>query len=307
MENPERKMIWLDTDIGTDIDDALTLAYLLARPDIDLLGISTVTVSSVERAKLAAAICRDMDQPNLRVFAGAERPLIHPHRQTGYPQTAAVDDAMAAEVDSQVAKTGAAVEAIYRAALRWREQVHLLAIGPLTNLALLVRTHPDVVDLLASVTLMAGRYYGPALHEWNVWCDPHAAAIVFESFQNIRAVGLDVTLQTTRPAEEIWKVFQPAGPVVSKAIDIFMRRQKKDRICLHDPLAAACMVDDQVLQFERGLVQVETNTGIAEGVTAFRPKADGPHKVARSVDLARFAASYEQALAGIGSRLTGKE
>jgi len=292
----DRKMLWLDTDIGTDIDDALTLSYLLARPDVDLLGISTVTVSAVERAKLAAAICRDMGQPNARVFAGADRPLLHQHRQTEYPQTEAVDAAMAAETDEQVASTGAHVEAMYRAALRWPGDVHLLAIGPLTNLALLVRTHPDVADLLASVTLMAGRFYGPAQPEWNVWCDPHAAAIVFESFKNIRAVGLDVTLKTTRPAEDIWKVFRPAGPTVSRAIEIFIRKQKKERICLHDPLAAAAVVDDQVLQFEPGTVQVEMAGKAAEGVTIFRARSDGLHRVAKEVDLERFCADYERVL-----------
>lgn len=296
MENVDRKMLWLDTDIGTDIDDALALSYLLARTDIDLLGISTVTVSSVERARLAAAICRDLGQPNLRVFAGAQRPLIHPHRQTEYPQTAAVEPSALAELDEQVAKTGAHVEAMYRAALRWPGEVHLLAIGPLTNLALLVRTHPDVVDLLASVTLMAGRYYGPALPEWNVWCDTHAAAIVFDSFKGIRAVGLDVTLKTTRPGEDVWKVFRPAGPTVSRAIEVFLRKQKRERICLHDPLAAACVADDRVLQFEAGTVQVETDGSATEGVTVFRPKADGPHRVAKEVDLDRFRASYEQAM-----------
>jgi inosine-uridine nucleoside N-ribohydrolase len=231
-ERTERKMVWLDTDIGTDIDDALTLSYLLSHSDVDLLGISTVTISTLERAKLAAAICRDMGQPNLRVFTGTDHPLVVAHRQTEYPQTAAVDAAMAVEVEEQIAKTGAAVEAMYRAALRWPKQVHLLAIGPLTNLALLVRTHPDVADLLASVTLMAGRFYGPALGEWNIWCDPHAAAIVFESFKDIRSVGLDVTLQTTRPSEEIWKVFQPAGPTVSRSIEIFMASSFSFATCL---------------------------------------------------------------------------
>jgi purine nucleosidase len=306
MDRSERKMLWLDTDIGGDIDDALTLSYLLGRPDVDLLGISTVTVSAVERAKLAAAICRDMGQPNLRVFAGADRPLIHPHRQTEYPQTEAVDPAMAAEVDEQVAKTGAHVEAMYRAALRWPGEVHLLAIGPLTNLALLVRTHPDVADLLASVTLMAGRFYGPALPDWNVWCDPHAGAIVFGSFKNIRAVGLDVTLKTTRPGEDVWKVFRPAGPTVSRAIEIYLRKQKQETICLHDPLAAACVVDEQVLRFEAGTVQVETDGKATEGVTVFRPKADGPHRVAKEVDLERFRADYEQVLRDCGSVRQGR-
>lgn len=296
MEPVERRMLWLDTDIGSDIDDALTLAYLLGRNDVDLLGVSTVTHSAVERARLAAAIARDLDQPNLRVFAGADRPLLCEMRQMEYPQTEAIDPAVMGQIEQQVAKTGAAVEAMYRAALRWPGEVHLLAVGPLTNLALLVRTHPDVADLLAGVTLMAGRFFGPALPEWNVWCDPHAAAIVFESFKNIRSVGLDVTLQTTRPGEEIWKVFQPAGPTVSRAIEIFLRKQKSERICLHDPLAAACLFDEKLLTFERGQVQVDGAGGAAEGVTVFRPKADGPHQVARGVDLARFCRDYEGVL-----------
>jgi len=299
MNSSERTMIWLDTDIGTDIDDALALACLLARPDIDLLGISTVTVSAVQRARLAAAICRDVRQPNLRVFAGADRPLLCAPRQTEYPQTEAVDAATAGNLEQQVATTGAHIEAMYRAALRWKGEVHLLAIGPLTHLALLVRTHPDVADLLAGVTIMAGRYYGPALPEWNVWCDPHAAAIVFESFKEVRAVDLDVTLKTTRPAQEIWNIFQPAGPTLTRAIEIFIRKQKHERICLHDPLAAACLLDPQILQFERGTVQVETVGLAAEGVTVFRPAADGPHLVAKEVDLARFCTAYEQALANL--------
>lgn len=305
METTERKMLWLDTDIGTDIDDALALSYLLGRPDVDLLGISTVTVSAVERAKLAAAICRDLDQPNLRVFAGADRPLLHPSRQTEYPQTDAVDPALAGDIQDQVARTGAHIEAMYRAALRWPGEVHLLAIGPLTNLALLVRTHPDIADLLADVTLMAGRFYGPAQPEWNVWCDPHAAAIVFESFKNIRAVGLDVTLKTTRPAEQIWRIFRPAGPTVIRAIEIFIRKQKNEQICLHDPLAAASLIDEQVLQFETGTVQVEATGGTTEGITVFQPKAGGPHRVAKEVDLARFCADYEQVLQGCQSRRQG--
>ena len=119
---------------------------------------------------------------------------------------------------------------------------------------------------------------------------------MFESFQSVRAVGLDVTLKTTRPAEDIWKVFRPAGATVSRAIEIFIRKQKKERICLHDPLAAAAVVDDRVLQFEPGTVQIETEGKAAEGVTVFRPKPDGPHRVAKEVDLERFRADYEQVL-----------
>ncbi len=62
------------------------------------------------------------------------------------------------------------------------------------------------------------------------------------------------------------------------------------------------MVDDQVLRFEAGTVQVETDGKATDGVTVFRPKADGPHRVAKEVDLERFCASYEKALRDCGKR-----
>jgi len=297
MESSGKKMVWLDTDIGTDIDDVLALSYLLSRPDIDLLGISTVTVSAVERARLAAAVCRDFGREHIRVFAGADHPLLRKPRQYEHPQTAAVEAKKIPELQDQVAETGAAVEAMYRAALRWPGEVHLLAIGPLTNLALLVRTHPDVVDLLADVTLMAGRFYGPPLREWNVWCDPHAAAIVFDAFEQIRSVGIDVTRRTTRPASEIKQVFAPAGPTAAKAIDIFINVQKHDTITLHDPLAAACLVEQNILEFETGEVHIETAGEVTEGVSVFRADPGGPHRVAKDLDLDRFCRHYERTLA----------
>lgn len=298
MNTAERNMIWLDTDIGTDIDDALALSYLLARPDVELVGISTVTLGAVARARLAAAICREMGQPNLRVFAGTEHPLLVPHVQTTNFQTDAVDAAMTEAVAPQVATTGAAVEAMYRALLRWPRQIHLLGIGPMTNLALLVRTHPDAAELPASVTFMAGQYFGPANPEWNVRCDPHAMAIVLEVFRNIRAVGLDVTLQTSRQAKDIWKIFEPAGSTVRRAIDIFVEHKKRDFMWLHDPLAAACLLDDQILHFERGEIVIETNSGVAQGVALFRGKPDGPHLAARTVDVDRFTKHYEKTMTG---------
>jgi len=300
MASIDKKMVWLDTDIGTDIDDALALAYLLSRTDVDLLGISTVTVSVVDRAKLAAAICRDFGREHVRVFTGADQRLMGEARQYEYPQTAAVTDEQAKAVEEQIAKSGAAVEAMYRAALRWPGEVNLIAIGPLTNLALLVATHPDVADLLASVTLMAGRYYGPAWREWNVWCDPHAAAIVFSRFRNIRAVGLDVTTKTTRPAEEILRIFGPASQTVARAIEIFMKKQNHQTITLHDPLAVASLFEPDILKFERGTVQIETSGQHTEGVSVFRPSDDGPHQVAKSIDLARFNSHYEQVLSAAG-------
>ena len=149
--------------------------------------------------------------------------------------------------------------------------------------------------LLASVTVMAGRFYGPPYHEWNIWCDPHAAAIVYGTFKHVRSIGLDVTVRTTRPAAEIKKAWAPAGPTVAKAIDVFA--EQRDRITLHDPLAAAAIVDESILQFEAGKISVETIGPETDGVTVFRPNPDGPHEVAKQVDVDRFRENYERTLA----------
>src|SRR5215475_7194644 len=74
--------VLLDTDIGSDIDDAVALAYLLAQPRCELLGITTVTGEAAKRAELASVLCRAAGKPRIPVYPGAEEPLLVPARQT---------------------------------------------------------------------------------------------------------------------------------------------------------------------------------------------------------------------------------
>src|SRR5687767_919361 len=80
----------LDTDIGSDIDDAICLAYLLAQPACELLGITTVSGEPVERAKLASALCKAAGQ-DVPIYPGAEQPLISVQRQPRSQQSAMLD------------------------------------------------------------------------------------------------------------------------------------------------------------------------------------------------------------------------
>lgn len=81
--------VLLDTDIGSDIDDAVCLAYLLAQPKCDLLGITTVTGEPVERAKLASALCHAAGK-DIPIYPGVGEPLLIPQKQGRSPQTAAL-------------------------------------------------------------------------------------------------------------------------------------------------------------------------------------------------------------------------
>lgn len=290
----------LDTDIGSDIDDAICLAYLLARPDCELLGITTVTGQAVERAKIASALCR-LAGRDIPILPGVESPLLIPQRQPEAPQAAV----LANWPHDTAFPQGQAVEFLRQTIRQFPGEVTLLTIGPLTNIALLFKVDPDIPALLRALVMMAGVFtnrqagVGPA--EWNARLDPHATAIVYGArVAEHRSVGLDVTSRLKLGRAEVQQRFQ-AGllrPVLDFAGVWFRQRET---ITFHDPLAALCLFEDDVCTFERGRVEVELLSDRLKGVTFWKPDPAGPHQVALEVDepgfFERFFAPFAQPLA----------
>jgi purine nucleosidase len=289
-----RISVLLDTDIGSDIDDAVCLAYLLAHPDCDLLGITTVSGEPVQRARMASAMCRvaGVDVP---IRAGAEAPLLVAQRQPRAPQAAT----LGRWDHRRDIEPGGAVELMRDTIRAHPGEVTLLAIGPLTNVAKLFALDPEIPELLRSLVIMGGRYAtsdpGWAV-EWNVLLDPHAAAEVFRAVRTrpglLRAVGLDVTQQVTLPAEEVRARF--TAPVLAPALDFaeVWFSSGEPVITFHDPLAAATIFEPDLCGFEPGLVEVETDHAELAGLTRWQPEADGPHEVAVSVDADRYLSHF---------------
>lgn len=275
--------VLLDTDIGSDIDDAACLAYLLAEPRCHLLGVTTVTGEATKRAMLASALCRvaGVDVPIRpgaeRTLAGAPSPQALAHqadRLVGWPH----------ETDFP---EGDAVDFLARTIRAHPGEVTLLAIGPLTNVALLFDRHPGVAPLLKALVLMGGRYTTEGRPEWNVRCDPAAAAGVLAApVPTVRAVGLDVTLQVYLDAGAFTE--RCAAPLLRPVRDFAaVWFAERDGVYFHDPLAAVAIFDGEVCEFTRGEVSVAP-----DGTTAWRPRPDGPHEVATAVAPDRFFASY---------------
>jgi inosine-uridine nucleoside N-ribohydrolase len=302
----------LDTDIGSDIDDAVCLAYLLAQPACDLLGITTVTGEAVARARMASAMCR-LAGRDVPIYPGAERPLLAPQRQPAATQAAAL-----AEWPHESGFPENEAVTFLRDAIRAAPgEVTLLAIGPLTNVALLFATYPDTPGLLKELMLMCGAFgtgSAPVTHaEWNARVDPHAAAIVYGTHGTRpvrrspgeavrptvaplsvgvhRSVGLDVTLQVQLSRDEAQRRFDHPllRPVRDFAAIWFKER---DRITFHDPLAAVALFDPAVAGFERGEVTVDLGEADELGRTGWRADAAGPHEVASRVDPAAFFDRY---------------
>lgn len=285
------KKVLLDTDIGSDIDDAVCLAYLLAQPECDLLGVTTVSGKPEARAKLASALCRAAGR-SVPIYPGAPRPLLGPARQPEAPQAAALER-WPHDIDFP---RGEAVEFLRRTIRAHPGEVTLLAIGPMTNVALLFAADPEIPALLAGLVMMVGVFTnevaGAGPLEWNALNDPHATAMVYRAETAVhRSVGLDVTMQVRMAADEVRRRFD--HPLLRPVLDfaeVWFRRQ--DAITFHDPLAAATVFAPQLCTFARGHVEVETASARLGGHTAWQPNPAGPHEVALGVQAEDFFEHY---------------
>ncbi|MEZ4677152.1 MAG: nucleoside hydrolase [Caldilineaceae bacterium] len=172
--------ILLDTDIGSDIDDAVALAYLLAQPQCELLGITTVTGEPEKRAMIASAQCKVAGK-QIPIYPGAAEPLIVAQRQPRAPQAARLDRW---DHDTLFPK-GEAVEFLRHTIRAHPGEITLFAIGPLTNIALLFHSDPEIPTLLKQLVLMCGVFAGVNWQneplEWNAILDPHATSIVYRA------------------------------------------------------------------------------------------------------------------------------
>jgi inosine-uridine nucleoside N-ribohydrolase len=281
----------LDTDIGSDIDDAVALAYLLAQTACELLGITTVSGQPVERAKIASALCEAAGK-DIPIYPGTENPLLIDQRQPQVPQGAALSRWRHRTDFPQ----GQAIEFLRSTIRQHPGEITLLTIGPLTNIGLLFALDPEIPELLKGLVMMVGRFtsgvagYGPA--EWNALCDPHAAAMVYRAPVAIhRSHGLDVTTRVRMDAQQVKARFQ--HPLLQPVLDFAeVWFEEREEITFHDPLAAVSIFEPYIYGYQRGTVDIELASPRLAGVTHWRPDAGGPHDVAVEVDPQRFFDHY---------------
>ena len=291
----EAVKVLFDTDIGSDIDDAVALAYLLAQPRCELLGITTVSGEPVVRAKLASAICKTAGQ-DIRIVPGTEDRLDGPTRQPRVPQSSVLPNW---PHETEFGDHDA-VEFMAETIRSHPNEVVLLAVGPMTNVAKLFTQHPEVPGLLKSLQLMCGRFLDPGSYtpaaEWNAHCDPAAASIVYsdsisKDIAGHTSLGLDVTTRVVMNSDEVKRHFQHPllRPVYEMSAVWF---DEREILNFHDPLAAVTTFDETICEYESGTCVVTRLVDRDDGVTKWRPDADGPNRIGVAVDAARFFDSY---------------
>lgn len=268
-----RRPVILDCDPGHD--DAL--AILLAARHFDVLAITTVAGNvDVDRTTLNARRIVDLAGLDVPIARGCALPLVQPpvhapdiHGQSGLdgyefpPPRAAVEERHAVEllVDT----------------LRARDGVTIIATGPLTNLAVALRTAPDIAGRIKEISLMGGSAtFGnrtPAA-EFNVWFDPEAAAAVFQSGIPLWMCGLNLTRQAGIDLAGIARIealgARTAGAMAS-LLRFYLDRQRERAggasASLHDPCAVAILLDPPVISWAPVHVTVELRGEHTRGMT----------------------------------------
>ncbi|GHO47976.1 nucleoside hydrolase [Ktedonospora formicarum] len=287
LEASTKTKVLLDTDIGSDIDDAICLAYLLAQPACDLLGITTVSGEAQKRAMLASALC-EVAGRDVPIYPGIERPLLSVVKQPTAPQA----EALARWQHKQDFPQNEAITFLEQTIRAHPGEVSLLAIGPMTNIALLFATYPDIPYLLKSLVLMCGQF-APSGREWNALNDPYAAEIVYRAPVAVhRSIGLDVTTQVRMPASEFRQHCDT--PLLRPVLDFAeVWFQQSETVTFHDPLAAATIFDRSLCSFSYGNVSVEIKDEAKSGQTYWQPGGiQTRHEVALAVNVEGFLKHY---------------
>ena len=267
----------IDTDPG--VDDALALLLAMRSPELKIEGITPVAGNVPLELTLPNALrmAEIAGRTEIPVAAGAKAPLVrrlvtatYAHGENG------LGGAVFPEPKTKPIATPAA-EFIRETVRKYPGEITLITIGPLTNVAAALNSDPDLAGLVRSLVMMGGSLSGgnitPAA-EFNVYVDPEAARVVFQSGIPITMVGLDVTRRTSLTDDHVRvlesaqnPVSQAAAKIARNAIDHNRERGFLVGPNMHDSLAVAAFLDPSILTWKEYYVDVETTGELTAGET----------------------------------------
>lgn len=268
------RQIILDVDPGHD--DAM--AILLAARHLDVLGITTVSGNqTIEKVTANALKVLELAElTHIPVARGMVRPLVSEPRHAAIIHGETGLDGADLPEPTTPLDPRHAVEFIVET-VRAHEGVTLVPTGPLSNIGAALRRAPDIAGRVREISLMGGSTGGgnvTAAAEFNIYCDPEAAHIVYSSGAPIKMSGLNVTWQAAATAERrerIRGLGNRTGQVVASWLDFFSARVKAvfnlDGGSLHDAVAVTWLIDPSLIRSQMMHVAVELEGGLTRGMT----------------------------------------
>ena len=300
--------IWIDT--GTGVDDAVALLCALKLDKLAIRGISAVA-GNVEHAKTFKN-CR-----NVLAYAGREDIKVYPGAVK--PMCVELDDASevhgkdglgGVEIpDSSAEKeTMHAWDAIYEAAKKEGGKLQIVAVGPLTNIANAIISHPDLKDMIERILIMGGAAVGgnaTMAAEFNIYADPHSAETVMQSGIPVVMFGLDVTVDAYLDGKDIQdirdfntKISKFFVDVVQSNLNFYIKNYKREILCIHDACPLIYLQYPEIFTGQKAGVYVETQSRLCFGKTVTDIWSDTKFKtretmVMLGVDREKFASTLK--------------
>ncbi|MBS7008114.1 ribonucleoside hydrolase RihC [Anaerostipes sp.] len=298
--------IIIDTDPG--IDDAAAIAVMLSEPSLDVKLIASVSGNvGIEHTTNNALKLLAFLEKDVPVAKGAAAPLLRDNRfATNAHGKSGMGGFEFPEPKEELLLKENAVVSEYRTLMDCKEKVTFLTLGPLTNIALLISTFPEVKEKIEEIVMMGGStergnigIYG----EFNVSIDPEAAKIVFRSGIPITMVGLDIGRKarlTEGDLEELEKG-GATGTMISSLFRSYDGGHVEEGVKMYDPSAAMYLMEPELFETREAFIDVEISSPLTMGATAVdydetlgRPKNAA---VCVDVDVERFRRRYVQRVA----------
>ena len=300
--------IWIDTDTG--VDDAVALLCALKLDKLAIRGISAVA-GNVEHAKTFKNCC------NVLAYAGREDIKVYPGAIK--PMCVELDDA--SEVHGKDGLGGVVIpespaeketmhawDAIYEAAKKEGGKLQIVAVGPLTNIANAIISHPDLKDMVERILIMGGAAVGgnaTMAAEFNIYADPHSAETVMQSGIPVVMFGLDVTVDAYLDGKDIQdirdfntKISQFFVDVVQANLNFYIKNYKREILCIHDACPLIYLQYPEIFTGQKAGVYVETQSRLSFGKTVTDIWSDTKFKsretmVMLGVDREKFASTLK--------------
>ena len=295
----KKRNIIIDCDPG--IDDIVALSLAFANEDkLNILGITTVSGNqTIEKVTLNTLKVLSYYSKNIKVAMGQRRPLIREksavssvHGENGMGDYQLPEPTLKLYSDN-------AITFLRDTILSSKEKVTLVPVGPLTNIALLIKVFPEVTENIELVSVMGGSTFGgnrTSCAEFNVWADPEAAKIVFDSKLSIVMSGLNVTHSTGLYKEDVEMLADSTGKATELCGKMLQYYFKGDHVKegtftpIHDACALMYLLYPELYQFRHMKVDVECSGELSRGNT-----------VADVREWIKYDSTYPKVLTGVDS------
>lgn len=297
------KKVILDVDTG--IDDALGILLAIISPEIELMGITTVSGNiDVESSTLnTLRVLKLIDKTNeVGVYMGATKPLT---RKTRYATEVHGSTGMAdqlLDLDVKYNHIMNAEDFIIKTIRENPGEITIVMTAPETNLANALAKDPEIENMISEVIVMGGVVSGKGnespVAEFNIAIDPEAAHIVFNGSYDFTMIGLDVTKKALLTSDDIAKISDDSKvkKFIGDVTKLYMNRYFLDNgiygCAIHDPLAVAVAIDKTLVKTEDKFIAIERNSEYCDGMTICdfddRWGKIANAKVALEVDKTRF-------------------